>query len=126
MNRTQKAYYHEMLRRGRAQLVLKDGHLIGIITYLIGDDDGKYLYNRVPWELIEDDPQGTTVYIDQLLGKDKGVYPNAHREFTIILGNIKQKFPQVERAKWIRIGAMFRKHGIKEGAKSYVHCKSIK
>jgi hypothetical protein len=80
----------------------------------------------VPWDLIEDEPTGTTVYIDQLLVKDKGAYPTIHREFTTVLSNIKRKFPQVERAKWIRIGAMFRKHGIKEGATTHVHCKHIK
>lgn len=121
-----KKYYHEMLQRDRAQLIIKDGHLVSIVTYLIGDDDEKYLHRRVPWELIEDEPAGTTVYVDQLLVKDKGAYPYIHREFTTVLNNIKKKFPQVERAKWIRIGAMFRKHSIKEGAKSYVHCKSIK
>ena len=126
MDDNNKAYYHEMLARDRAQVIIKEGHLVAIVTYLIGDDDDKYLHNRVPWELIEDNPCGSTVYIDQLIVKDKGVYRYIHREFTTVLNKIKQKFPQVTDAKWIRIGAMFRKHGIKEGAKAYVHHKSIK
>ena len=121
-----KQYYHEMLRRDRAQLIIKDGHLVAIVSYLIGDDDDKYLYNRVPWEIIDDEPNGKTVYVDQLIVKDRRAYPYIHREFTTVLNNIKQKFPQVKVAKWIRIGAMFRKHGITEGAKAYVHYKSIK
>jgi hypothetical protein len=121
-----KQYYHEMLRRDRAHLIIRDGHLVAVVTYLIGDDDDKYLHNRVPWEIIEDDPDRRTVYIDQLLVKDHDSYSYIHREFKNVLIKIKQQFPQVKRAKWIRIGAMFRKHGIKEGAKSYVHCKDIK
>ena len=126
MDDKNKQYYHEMLKRDRGQLSFKDGHLIAVMTYLIGDDDDKYIHNRVPWMLIEDDPTGTTVYVDQLIVKDATPYRYIHREFTTVLQNIKQKFPQVTVAKWIRIGAMFRKHGIKEGAKTYVHSKRIK
>ena len=126
MDDQNKEYYHEMLRRDRGHMAIQDGHLIAIVTYLIGDDDDKYLHNRVPWEIIDDDPTGTTVYIDQLLVKDHAGRSYIHKEFTKVLSKIKQQFPQVERAKWIRIDAMFRKHGIKEGAKSHVHYKSIK
>jgi hypothetical protein len=107
-------------------LIIKEGHLVAVVTYLIGNDDDKFIHNRVPWELIDDDPAGTTVYVDQLIVKDDAPYRYIHREFTTVLHNIKQRFPQVEEAKWIRIGAMFRKHGIKEGAKTYVHSKRIK
>lgn len=126
MDENNKAYYYKMLEAGRAQLIIRDDHLVAIVTYLIGDDDDKYLHNRVPWEIIEDDPSGSTVYIDQLLVKEHDSLPYIHREFNNVLNKTKQQFPQVERAKWIRIGAMFRKHGLKEGAKSYVHCKRIK
>ena len=126
MDDQNKEYYREMLARDRAQLVIKEGHLVAIVCYLIGDDDDKYIHDRVPWELIDDDPTGTTVYIDQLIVKDDTPYKHIHREFTVVLRNIKQKFPQVTVAKWIRIGAMFRKHGITEGAKTYVHSKRIK
>jgi hypothetical protein len=126
LDNNNKPYYREMLKRDRAQLIVKDGHLVAIVTYLIGDDDDKFIHNRVPWKLIEDAPTGTTVYVDQLIVKDDVPYRTIHREFTTVLHNIKQKFPQVEVAKWIRVGAMFRKHGIKEGAKTYVHSKRIK
>jgi len=126
MDDNNKAYYYKMLERGRAQIIIKDDHVAAVVTYLIGNDDDKYLHSRTPWTIIEDDPTGRTVYVDQLIVKDHHAYSHIHREFTKVLTNIKQQFPQVERAKWIRIGAMFRKHGIKEGAKSYVHCKNIK
>jgi len=126
MEDTNKQYYYEMLHRDRAQLIFRDDHLVAIVTYLIGDDDDKYIHNRVPWEIIEDSTNGTTVYIDQLIVNEHDSYSYIHREFSKVLTKIKQQFPLVERAKWIRIGAMFRKHGLKEGAKSYVHCKSIK
>ena len=126
MEEKNKQYYYEMLRRDRAQLIIRDGHLIAVVTYLIGDDDDKYLHNRIPWQLTEDDPSGTTVYVDQLIVKDNVPYKHIHREFTTVLSKIKKEFPQVKAAKWIRIGAMFRKHSITEGAKTYVHCKRIK
>ena len=126
MDDKNKEYYHAMLRRNRGQLIIKDGHLVAVVTYLLGDDDDKYIYTRTPWELIDDDAAGSTVYVDQLIVKDNEPYRYIHREFTTVLQNIKQKFPQVTVAKWIRIGAMFRKHGIIEGAKTYVHSKRIK
>ena len=126
MNTEQKLYYQLMLGKKRALLITKDDHLIAIVTYLIGDDDDKYLHRRVPWTVIDDDPNGTTVYIDQLIVRDTESYANIHREFKRVQQTIKQQFPQVKRVKWIRIGAGFRKHGQKEGVKSYVHCKDIK
>lgn len=125
MDGAQKNYYREMIKRERGFVILKDGHVAAIVTYLIGDDDKKYLFDRTPWELIDDEPQGKTVYVDQLLIKDHAAQGCMHEEFSNFLTHVKEQFPQVVRAKWIRIGAMFRKHGIKEGVKSYVHCKNI-
>lgn len=125
MDEEQKRYYRTMVNRDRGFVVLKDGHVAAIVTYLIGDDDDKYLHKRVPWTLIEDEPWGTTVYVDQLLIKDHAARGCIHNEFKNFLTKVKEQFPHVKRAKWIRIGAMFRKHGIKEGVKSYVHCKNI-
>jgi hypothetical protein len=126
MDDNNKEYYKEMIRSDRGHLMIEKGHLVGVLTFFIGDDDDKYLYNRVPWASIEDDPEGKTAYIDQFLVRDHALCPSIHRVFTDVISKIRNQFPQVERVKWIRIGAMFRKHGIKEGAKTYVHCKRIK
>jgi len=126
MGRTQRLYYALMLKDHRANIILRDGHVVACVTYLIGDDDEKYLTHRIPWDYISDDPHGETVYIDQLIVKDNDSLPYIHREFSNVLSKIKQQFPQVKIAKWSRVSASFRKHGIKEGVKTYVHCKSIK
>jgi hypothetical protein len=125
VNTDQKLYYQLMLGMNRALLITRDDHLVAVVTYLIGDDDDRYLHDRVPWTLIEDEPWGTTAYIDQLIVKEHDSYSYIHKEFRNVIKHIKQQFPQVKRVKWIRIGAMFRKHRQKEGVKSYVHCKDI-
>ena len=114
-----------MLECNRGHLFLKNGHVAAVATFFIGDDDGRYLYDRVPWTVIEDDPQGTTVYIDQLLIKDHSANGCMHREFAMFLRWIKEHFPNVKRAKWMRANASFRKHGIKQGG-SNVHVKNIR
>jgi len=115
-----------MLEKHRAHVILKDGHVAAILTYLIGDDDDKYLHKRIPWTEIQDNVDGTTVYIDQLIVREHAAYKCIHKELSNVLSMIRNQFPQVKRAKWIRTDAMFRKHGIKEGVKAYVHCKDIK
>ena len=127
MDDSQRKYYHDMLRRDRGRHVIKDGHLIGVITVFIGDDDEKYLTNHEPWTVVDDDENGETLYIDQLLSSKKEDSTSyVHREFTRFLKGIKKEFPNIKRAKWVRVDANFRKHGIKEGVKQYVHCKNFK
>jgi len=128
MDESQKQYYHDMLSRGRGTLGIKDGHLVGIVTYFVGDDDEKYLTCHVPWTVVDDDPNGTTLYIDQLLVyKGRSTAGYIHREFTKLLKELKQKFPNIKRVKWVRVGAQFRKHGKIEGVThgKTIHCKNI-
>lgn len=126
MDDSQKKYYKDMLERNRGHIFIKDGHVAAIATFFIGDDDGRYLYNRVPWTVIPDDSNGTTLYIDQLLVKDHQAHGVMHREFALFLKWVKNNFPNIKRAKWVRVDAAFRKHGIKEGVKSNVYIKDIK
>jgi len=125
LDNEQKQFYHRMLSRDRGYLFLKDGHIGAVTVFFIGDDDEKFLYKRVPWTVVDDDPKGTTVYIDQLVVKDHVANGYIHRELSLFLKWIKKNFPNVKRAKWVRANAMFRKHGIKEG-ESNVHVKSIR
>lgn len=115
-----------MLERNRGHIFVKDGHVAAVATFFIGDDDDKFLYNREPWTLIDDDPDGETVYIDQLIVKDHQANGVMHREFAMFLKWIKEHFPKTKRAKWVRVNAEFRKHGLKEGVKSNVHTKNFK
>ena len=121
-----KQYYRDMLDRGRGYICTNDRHVIAICTFFVGDDDEKYLTGHIPWAIIDDDPKGTTLYIDQLIVKDDKPVRVVHSEFTRFLKWAKTQFPNIQRAKWVRVNAEFRKHGIKEGVKSNVHVKSIK
>ncbi len=126
MDLAQRQYYDDMRSRDRATLIIKDGHLVGILTYFVGDDDSKYLLNHTPWTVVDDDPNGSTLYIDQwLVYKGRSTSSYVHREFTKLLHKLKKQFKNIKRAKWIRVDAQFRKHGIKEGVKRHVHCKNI-
>ena len=116
-----------MLGRDRGTLIIKDGHLVSIVTYFVGDDDDKYLLEHTPWTIVEDDPLGSTLYIDQWLTMNKNTTSSyVLREFTKLLKELREKFTNIKRAKWIRVDAQFRKHGIKGGVKRYVHCKNFK
>jgi len=126
MDDSQVQYYHDMLARDRAVMLVKEGHLVSIVTFFVGDDDDKYLTCHEPWTIVEDDPNGSTLYIDQWLTyKGRSTAGYIHREFSKGLVSLKEKFVNLKRAKWIRVGAQFRKHGITEGVKRYVHCKNI-
>ena len=126
MDDSQKQYYKDMLERNRGHIFIKDGHVAGVVTFFIGDDDGRYLYNRVPWTVIDDTEDGETAYIDQLIVHDHAANDCMHREFAMFLKWVKTNFPKVKRAKWVRVNAAFRKHGSNEGVTSNVHTKNIR
>ena len=129
MDESQSKYYHEMLDRGRGVLITKDGKLVSVVTFFIGDDDAKYLLFHVPWTVIDDHPQGKTLYIDQMLTyKGRATHRYIHTEFTNLLKELRKKFPNIKTVKWIRVGAQFRKHGKIEGVTHgrRIHSKDIK
>jgi hypothetical protein len=129
MDDAQVQYYHDMLARDRAVMVIKDDHLVSIVTFFVGDDDVKYLTGHTPWTLVDDDPEGTTLYIDQWLTyKGRETHSFVHREFTKLLKGIRKRFPNIKRAKWIRVGSQFRKHGKLEGVNNgrTINCKNFK
>lgn len=129
MDDRQKAYYWDMMDRGRAVLVTRDGHLVAVVTFFIGDDDRKYLTEHVPWTLVDDEPTGTTLYIDQMLAyKGRPTHSFIHSEFNNLLRELKKKFKNIKTVKWVRVGAQFRKHGKIEGVTNgrRIHSKDIK
>lgn len=113
-----KEYYNEMVRRGRAIMYFSDENkLLGIVTFLVGSDDDKYLLQRDPWTVIQDDPAGDTVYVDQLITVG-GEHKNVRRELKKAIEEWKTKFPNIKQVKWTRVSAKFRKHGITEGVRN--------
>lgn len=126
MDDAQVQYYHDMLARDRAVMIIKNKHLVGLVTFFVGDDDEKYLLGHTPWTVVDDDPAGSTLYIDQWLTyKGRSMAGNVHREFSNGLKSLREKFVNIKTVKWVRVGAQFRKHGITEGVKRYVHSKDF-
>jgi len=128
MDDAQKKYYWDMLGRERGVLITHEEKLVGIVTFFVGDDDAKFLLYHKPWEVIEDNPDGTVLYIDQFIAyKGRSMMSQIHREFTNGLKELKIKFPNIKTVKWIRVGAQFRKHGKIEGVTNgrRIHSKSI-
>jgi hypothetical protein len=129
MDDAQKKYYKDMLAQDRGVLIIQDKKLAGVVTFFVGDDDEKFLLYHTPWTIIDDDPNGTTLYIDQFLAyKGRSMMSKIHREFTLGLQELKKKFPNITKVKWIRVGAQFRKHGKIEGVTHgrRIHSKDIK
>jgi len=127
MDEAQQQYYYDMLSRGRAAIILNDGHVAGVLTFFVGDDDKKFLTHHVPWTIVEDDPNGTIFYIDQLLSsKVRNMGDNIHNLLSDILRDSKKKFKNINKVKWVRVGAQFRKNKITEGVTNVIHCKNLK
>jgi len=128
MDVLQRKYYDDMLRRDRGVLITNEDRLVSIVTFFVGDDDKKFLTHHSPWTVIEDDPNGPTLYIDQMLTyKGRATHRYIHTEFTNLLTELKKKFPNITTVKWIRVGAQFRKHGKIEGVTNgrRIHSKDI-
>ena len=124
-----RKYYDDMLARGRGVLIIQEGKLAGVVTFFVGDDDEKFLTHHTPWTIVDDDPMGTVLYIDQFIAyKGRSMMRKIHKEFSDGLKELKKKFPNITTVKWIRVGAQFRKHGQIEGVTNgrRIHSKSIK
>lgn len=124
MTHDQKNFYYDMLARGRGYLVVVDGALAGAVMFFVGYDDNKYMHGRAPWTILEDEPYGDTLYIDQLLsmGRKHSIFRQEYKKFK---GYVKRNFPNVRKIKWARAPVQFRKHNLREG-KPNVYCQNIK
>ena len=127
MDEAQQQYYYDMLARGRAAMILNDGHVAGIVTFFIGDNDKKFLTHHVPWTIVEDDPDGTVIYIDQFLSSNvRNMGRCIHYVLSDILKDSHKKFKNIKTVKWVRVGAQFRKNKITEGVTNAIHSKNFK
>ena len=118
------AYYYEMMRLNRGQIITRHGKVIGVFTYFVGDDDDKYIHNKEPWEVVKDDSNGTKLYIDQLLIKSS-VRHWIHREIPRVIKELRREFPNIKQVVWSRAPLEVRKNGEYKGS-SRVYYKSIK
>lgn len=125
MDISRKEYYSAMVERRRGFYIIHNHKLVAVVTFLIGDNDETYLLNKEPWKMVDDDPYGSTIYIDQLI-TDRQTHKFILREFSKVIEKIKQNHPLVSKVKWIRVGADFRKKGITEGVTRHVYCKNLK
>jgi hypothetical protein len=107
----QQAYYTEMIRRDRAIMYFsEDNKLLGIVTFFIGDNDARYLTEHEPWTVLQDNPRGHTLYIDQLITVGDR-YKDIRKGFREAINIWKEKFPSIKQIKWARVCANFRKKG---------------
>lgn len=103
MDDRQKQYYFEMAKRGRLIHLSTDDGRKGILTYFIGNGNPKKYQQREMWSIIDDEPNGNTIYCDQLLtDHDKlnkyigiSVWRDIKRYF-------KNKYPNIDNIKWKR------------------------
>lgn len=104
MNNRQKQYYFEMKKRGRLIHLSTEYNGNGILTYFIGNSKPEKYQNRNPWSVIDDEPNGDTIYCDQLItGHSKlptciaiGIWRDIKRYF-------KTKYPNIDKIRWIRV-----------------------
>ena len=103
MNDTQLDYYNLMQIRNRMVPINIDGKIIGCLTYFIGNGNPHKYMHRDPWTIVDDEPDGDTCYIDQLLtNKDPGNAKHSYRIFKMFKDYIKSKFRNVKQFKWSR------------------------
>jgi hypothetical protein len=111
MDDKQIQYYFEMKKRGRLIHLTTEFNGNGILTYFIGNGVPEKYQKRDMWSIIEDEPNGDTIYCDQLItGHSKlptriaiGIWRDIKRYF-------KSKYPNIDKIRWVRV----KRHNNKE------------
>lgn len=104
MTSTQKQYYQKMLGKDRLMPIIFNNHLLGFITFYIGNinDENKFVrYNM--WDVLDDNEDGNICFIDQAWG-DKS-YRNHRLQFRVWKNfkyYLKNNFINVSIIKWNR------------------------
>lgn len=102
-------YLKEMLKRNRIMMVMNNDAIEAIIFFYLTNDYA-HLYKKGTWDIVEDEPNGSQIYIDKMVCK------KFTKELRIRLAQaIEEKFPQVElgvyhRAPFDRCIRIRRKH----------------
>jgi hypothetical protein len=104
MNDKQIQYYFEMKKRGRLIHLSTDDGRNGILTYFIGNGEPEKYQNRSPWSIIEDEPNGDTIYCDQLItDHNKQNTSIAFSVWKDIRRYFKTKYPNIDKIRWIKV-----------------------
>ena len=97
-----RTYYHRMAQRNRLIPLRFKGKLKGLVTFYIANGNIEKFINRDPWHIVDDSPDGETVYIDQCVTNHAisplmslSIYHN-------VIDYIKSEFPAVKYVRWNR------------------------
>lgn len=98
-------YYKEMLKRNRLMPFIYQDKLICFISFYIDNNIEKF-YNRVDgWQIMEDNPQGSICYIDQLITDKTSHKLNSKLSYIVwkrLKNYIRLTFPSVKQLVWRR------------------------
>ena len=98
----QQSYYTLMLTRDRLIPITVAGRMVGFITYFIGSDASKYV-REDPWSAIDDNPDGSICFVDQLItNKDKENPKYSRTVLKSLIDIIRTKHPSVHVIRWNR------------------------
>ena len=91
------------MRKTNRLISVKDSNdkLVGLLTFFIGNGDVNKYVRDDSWSIIEDDPQGDTVYIDHLLSLGK-VPKYSIEVWAYIKGYFKDNFSNIKKIRWNR------------------------
>ncbi len=91
-----------MNKRDRLIPLRRGKELMGIISFYINNDCQEYI-ERDPWEVLEDNPNGDTIYIAQLVTDKKNLNTkDALLIYCDIKKYIKRNFANVKKIRWNR------------------------
>ena len=103
MDDKQIQYYFEMKKRGRLlHLSTEDGRN-GILTYFIGNGNPDKYQKREMWSIVNDEPNGDTIYCDQLITDHNKL--NAYIGISMwkeIKRYFKSKYHNIDKIRWIK------------------------
>jgi len=117
MNDYQRSYYHEMKNRDRLIPIVENNKVVALITFYIGNGNPSKYVRENMWSVVDDEPNGDTVYIDHLVAS--GDKDNPYKSLVVwkyIKKYLKDKFPSVRLIRWNRF----------KGGKVNVYIKNIK
>ena len=103
MDDKQIQYYFEMKKRGRLiHLSTEDGRN-GILTYFIGNGNPDKYQKREMWTIVNDEPNGDTIYCDQLITDHNKL--NAYIGLSMwhdIKRYFKNRYPNIDKIRWVK------------------------
>lgn len=91
-----EGYLTEMLKKDRVMVVWNGPFIEAVILFYLTNDYNK-LYKKSMWQVVQDDENGSQLYIDKMICRHwtKGLRENIQRA-------IQEKFPQIKEAYYHR------------------------